>query len=65
MLKKIIKSRTMIFAILLAVLGAIQTSLDFFTAYLNPQAMGVLTMLVGIAVAALRVITTTPLKDKK
>ncbi len=64
MFQQIIRSKTMMFALSLAVLGAIQASLDVFTPYLTPQAMGFLTIIVGIVVAILRVVTTLPL-DKK
>lgn len=64
MLIQILKSKTMIFALLLAVLGVIQASMDIFTPYLTPQAMGFITVLVGVAVAVLRVLTTMPLSNK-
>lgn len=64
MLKKLTKSKTMIFASILAALGALQASMDVFTAWLDAQAMGLLTMLVGMIVAVLRVLTTTSLSDK-
>lgn len=61
-----LKSRTMIFAILLAVLGTVQASAEVFSAWLTPQAYGIFTLVVGVAVAVLRVLTTEPLlpKDK-
>ena len=59
-----IKSKTIVFSIILASLGAIQASLELFNAVLSPQAYGFITMVVGVIVAALRVITTMPL-DKK
>jgi len=55
-----LQSRTMIFAAILAALGVIQASTDVFTQLLSPTAMGVLTTVVGVAVAVLRVLTTTP-----
>jgi hypothetical protein len=55
-----LRSRTMIFGALLAALGVIQASTDVFTQFLSPTAMGVLTTIVGVAVAVLRVLTTTP-----
>lgn len=64
MLIQILKSKTILFALLLAVLGVVQASLGVFTAYLTPQAAGVLTIVIGIAVAVLRVLTTMPLSDK-
>ena len=64
MIKQILKSKTMLLAILLAVLGVLQASMDVFTPYLTPQAAGILTVVLGLAVAVLRVLTTMPL-DKK
>lgn len=61
---QILKSKTMLFALLLAVLGVIQTSLGVFTAYLTPQAAGIITVIIGIAVAILRVLTTQSLGEK-
>lgn len=65
MMKQILKSKTMLFAIALAILGVLQASMDVFTPYLTPQASGLLTVGVGLGVAILRVITTMPLSDKK
>lgn len=64
MLKQILKSKTMLFALALAILGVLQTSMDVFTPYLTPQASGLLTVILGLLVAILRVLTTVPLTDK-
>ena len=61
---RIIRSKTMWFSILLAVLGVIQASMDVFTPYVSAQSMGFLTLLIGILVAVLRVVTTNSLEDK-
>lgn len=61
---RIIRSKTMWFSILLAVLGVIQASMDVFTPYISPQSMGGLTLLIGILVAVLRVLTHNSLEDK-
>jgi hypothetical protein len=58
------KSRTIKFAALLAALGAVQASLELFNAILTPQVYGLITMGIGVAVAVLRVVTTTGLNDK-
>lgn len=58
------RSKTLLFSMLLAILGVLQASLDVFTPYLTPQAMGFVTLAIGIAVAVLRVITTQSLSDK-
>jgi hypothetical protein len=59
-----IKSKTMIFAMLLAMLGAAQSTLGLFNGVLTPETYGVLTMAVSVGVAALRVVTTTPIQNK-
>lgn len=64
MLKQILRSKTMMFALTLAILGVLQASMDVFTPYLSPQASGFLGVVIGLAVAILRVLTTLPL-DKK
>lgn len=64
MLTQILKSKTMLFALALAILGVLQTSMDAFTSYLTPQASGLITVAVGLAVAILRVLTTMPLTEK-
>lgn len=64
MLKQILKSKTMMFAIALAVLGVLQASMDVFTPYLSPQAAGLLGVVIGLAVAILRVLTTMPWNEK-
>lgn len=64
MFKKIIKSKTMIFAALLSMLGALQAGIGAFTAYFSPQSVGVATTIIGIVVALLRVVTTQGLSDK-
>lgn len=64
MLKQILKSKTMLFALALAILGVLQASMDVFTPYLTPQASGLLTVVLGLLVAILRVLTTAPLSEK-
>ena len=64
MLKQFAKSKTIIFASILAALGVVQASMEVFSAFLTPQVVGVLGMVIGVAVAVLRVLTTTSLGDK-
>jgi len=61
----ILKSRTIIFSILLAVMGVVQASMNVFTPYLSAQGMGFATVLIGAIVGVLRVLTTTPLDITK
>lgn len=59
-----IKSKTMLFAILLSVLGAVEASLNLFADVLTPTTYGIITMVVGVIVGVLRIVTTTPLSEK-
>jgi len=59
-----LKSKTMWFALALAVFGAVEASLGLFADILTPTTYGIATMVVGVIVGALRVITTQPLSDK-
>ena len=61
---RICMSKTLLFSLLLAVLGTLQASLDVFTPYLTPQTMGFVTLAIGVAVAILRVVTTQALSEK-
>lgn len=54
----------MVFALLLAVMGAIQTSLGAFSNLMSPEAYGLLGVAVGIIVAGLRVLTTEAMVKK-
>jgi len=61
---RIIKSKTMIFSMVLAVIGVLQASTDFLSTVMSPHAFGYLTLVSGIVAAVLRVLTTQPLEDK-
>ena len=61
---KILKSKTILFALLLAIFGAVQASMGVFSAYMTPEVFGLFSMGVGVIVAVLRVITTVPLDEK-
>jgi len=65
MITKILKSKTMLLALALAILGVVQASMDVFTPYISPQSAGLLTLIIGIAVAILRVLTTQAISDKE
>ena len=58
------KSKTMWFAIALSVLGAVEASLNLFADILTPTTYGIITMVVGVIVGVLRIVTTTPLGEK-
>lgn len=59
-----LKSKTIMFSLLLAVLGAIQATMGVFSDILTPEAYGLLTVVIGAIVAGLRYITTMPLDRK-
>jgi hypothetical protein len=64
MLKKIAKSKTMIFSLALAIFGAMQANTAVMKGILTPETFGWFVMGVSVITAALRVVTTKPLKDK-
>lgn len=64
MIKSIVKSKTMIFALLLAMFGALQATLPALDGVISQGAYGYITVATGVIVAGLRVVTTQPLKDK-
>ena len=63
-MKQILKSKTMMFALALAVFGVIEMQIKVFAAYMTPEAFGVFNIVLGIIVAVLRVLTTVPLSEK-
>lgn len=60
----IFKSKTMLFAVLLAVMGVVQASLGVFSGLMSAEAYGLLGVAVGAIVAGLRIITVQPLNEK-
>jgi uncharacterized membrane protein (DUF106 family) len=62
------KSRTMLFALSLAIFGVLEASMgvlnSLLTPIMGPAAFGVFTVAVSVIVAVLRVITTQPLSEK-
>ena len=63
-LVQFIKSRTILFATALAVLGVVEANVGVFQQYMTPQTFGVFSVAVGVIVAVLRVLTTVPLSEK-
>lgn len=62
--KNIFKSKTMMFALALAIFGVIEMNLKVFAPHLSPEFFGWFSILISVIVAILRVFTTLPL-DKK
>lgn len=64
----LIKSKTLAFALLLAVLGVLEVSMGTLRGLLVPlmggAAFGIFTIGVSAGVAVLRVLTTVPLSEK-
>ena len=61
---RIAKSKTMIFSIILSVIGVIQASTDFLSTVMSPHVFGYFTLATGVIAAILRIVTTQPLSDK-
>jgi hypothetical protein len=64
MIITIFKSKTMMFALALAIFGVLEMNLKVFAPHLTPEFFGAFSILISIVVAVLRVLTTMPL-DKK
>ena len=60
----ILKSKTMLFALALAVLGAVEANIGMLAPYMSPQVFGLFSVGVAVVVAALRIVTTVPLSAK-
>jgi lysozyme family protein len=63
-LKGMLKSKTIWFALALAVFGAVQANLELLQPVLGPKAYGLFTVFVAVAVVVLRWVTTTALDEK-
>jgi hypothetical protein len=63
-MKQVLKSRTMLFALALAILGVIEMQAKVFAQYMTPELFGLFNILIAVAVAVLRVLTTVPLNQK-
>ncbi len=62
-LKNIHKSKTMIFNIIVGVLGIVELNMGLFQAALGDY-YGIIFMLVAMINVVLRIVTTTPMSDK-
>lgn len=61
---QIFKSKTILFALLLAVLGVIEINIKVFSQYMTPELFGWFSISISVIVAVLRVLTTVPLSEK-
>lgn len=60
----IFKSKTLMFALALAILGVIEMNVRVFAAYMTPELFGMFSIAISIIVAVLRIFTTLPLSQK-
>jgi hypothetical protein len=60
----IIKSKTIVFSVILAVLGTIESQVGVLQPYMTKEVFGIISLTVASIIAVLRVITTTPLSEK-
>ncbi len=63
-LKKLLKSKTMIFSILLAMLGVVELNMSVFSTYMTQEMYGIFVIVVGMITAVLRILTTSSIDDK-
>lgn len=59
-----LKSKTLWFALALAIFGVVEMNVKYFSNYLTPEIFGLFSILISVIVAVLRVLTTTPLSEK-
>lgn len=60
-----LKSKTMRFAALLAVFSIAETQTQLFASYIGPDALGILTLVISMIVAVLRIVTTGPVGGQR
>lgn len=58
------KSKTLWFALALAIFGVLEMNVKFFSNYLTPETFGLFSIGISAVVAILRVVTTLPLSEK-
>lgn len=63
--KSLIRSRTLQFAFLLAVFGAIDANIQVLQPLFGEKSFGIFCVVVSIIVAVLRVLTTNPIGGEK
>lgn len=56
------KSKTMWFALLLVIFGAIETGFPYLQSVIDPAYYGTILIVIGVIVAVLRFVTTQPIK---
>jgi len=64
MIMTIFKSKTLMFALALAIFGVVEMNVQVFSVYMTPTMFGFFSISISVIVAILRIVTTLPL-DKK
>ena len=64
MLRKMRRSKTMIFALLLVVLGVVYDNFSYIQNVIDPAYYGITYIVIGVVVAVLRFVTVKPLDEK-
>jgi len=59
-----LKSKTILFALLLSALGAVEQNTSMVTSIVGPENTGLAMLVIGAIIAALRTVTTKPLSEK-
>lgn len=62
--KNIVKSKTLLFAIGLAALGAIETQIGVLQPMMTKETFGLFSIFIASAMAVLRVLTVVPVTEK-
>lgn len=65
MVKRVFKSKTMWFSILLAIGGILEQQQQVITDLAGQKNVGWIMMVISMVVAVLRIVTTKPLKEKE
>lgn len=63
-IKGALKSKTVLFGLLLSVLGVVQSNVELLQPLFGPKAYGLFTIGVGLLVAVLRFVTVNALDEK-
>lgn len=64
MLRKMRRSKTMVFALLLVVLGVVYDNFSYIQNIIDPTYYGATYIVIGVVVAVLRLYTVKPLDEK-
>jgi hypothetical protein len=64
MIAQVLKSKTVLFALTLELLGVVQLNADFLSTVLTPAQFGWVMLGIGVVVKVLRAVTIQPLSDK-